>query len=74
MGHGSSEGHTDEEKLFWWAWGTGGPFRSAIDSEIIILTDKGTNMSQKLVFAILVLVVVLAALLAYTQYNMLVPQ
>lgn len=31
-------------------------------------------MSQKLVFAILALVVVLAALLAYTQYNMLVPQ
>ena len=31
-------------------------------------------MSQKLVFAILVLVVVLAAVLAYTQYNMLIPQ
>lgn len=31
-------------------------------------------MSQKLVFAILALVVVLAALLAYTQYGMLVPQ
>jgi len=31
-------------------------------------------MSQKLVYAILALVVVLAAFLAYTQYNMLVPQ
>ena len=31
-------------------------------------------MSQKLVFAIIALAVVLAAILAYTQYNMLVPQ
>lgn len=31
-------------------------------------------MSQKLVFAILALVVVLAAFIAYTQYSMLTPQ
>jgi hypothetical protein len=31
-------------------------------------------MSQKLVLAIIVLAVLLAAFLAYTQYSMLVPQ
>jgi hypothetical protein len=35
---------------------------------------KGSRMSQKLVFAILALVIALAAFLAYTQYTMLVSQ
>lgn len=35
---------------------------------------KGPRMSQKLVFAVLALVIILAAFLAYTQYGMLVPQ
>ena len=40
----------------------------------IVPDNERIVMSQKLIFAIIALAVVLAAFLAYTQYSLLVPQ